>query len=211
MAGAWFLGPRKNVHCGNPNHNIPFVILGTALLWFGWMGFNAGSALNAGPLACQTFATSNTAAASAMIAWVFLDKLMGKLPSVVGACNGCVIGLVAITPACGFVTVGSSMVIGILGVLVCYFAGVYFNERTGIDDSLDVFTVHGLAGTVGILCTGIFTSIHVNPAGADGLIYGQGTTLAHHIAIILALIPGLLISSYAIFFITNLIIPMRKF
>ena len=211
LAGALFLGPRKSVHLGNRNGNIPFVLLGTALFWFGWMGFNAGSALAANPLACQTFCTTNTAAAASMITWLFLDKLTGKLPSVVGTCNGCVVGLVAITPACGFVTVGSSMVIGIIGCVVCYGVGVFFNERTGIDDSLDVFTVHGIGGTVGIICTGIFCSRHVNPAGADGLIYGHGLTLGKHLAIIVVLIPFLLIMSYACFFVVNLIIPLRKY
>ena len=210
LAGAMFLGPRKNVHLGNRNGNIPFVLLGTALFWFGWLGFNAGSALNAGPLACQVFCTTNTAAAAGMITWIFLDKLLGKLPSVVGTCNGVVIGLVAITPACGYVTVGSSMCIGAIACIVCYMAGLYFNERTGIDDSLDVFTVHGIGGTVGIICTGIFCSKHVNPSAPDGLIYGQGLTLGKHIAIVVVLIPFILIFSYTIFYLTNLIIPLRK-
>jgi Amt family ammonium transporter len=209
LAGASFLGPRKNVHIGNPNSNIPFTLLGTAFFWFGWLGFNAGSALNAGPLACHTFATTNTAAAAAMITWIFLDKLTGRLPSVIGACNGCVVGLVAITPACGFVTVGSSMVIGVIGCIVCYFMGVYFNERTGIDDSLDVFTVHGVGGTVGIICTGIFCSNNVNPSAPNGLIYGQGLTLGKHLAIIVVIIPCILISSYACFYLVNLVIPLR--
>ena len=211
LAGAMFLGPRTNVHLGNRNGNIPFVLLGTALFWFGWMGFNSGSDLRAGPLASQAFCTTNTAAAAGMITWIFLDKLLGKLPSVVGTCNGVVIGLVAITPACGYVTVGSSMCIGAIACIVCYMAGLYFNERTGIDDSLDVFTVHGIGGTVGIICTGIFCSKHVNPLVPDGLIYGQGLTLGKHLAIVCVLIPFIFIFSYAIFYMTNLIIPLRKY
>jgi Amt family ammonium transporter len=146
-----------------------------------------------------------------MITWIFLDKLTGRLPSVIGACNGVVIGLVAITPGCGFVTVGSSMVIGIITCIVCYFTGVYFNERTGIDDSLDVFTVHGMGGTVGIILTGIFCSNNVNPSAPNGLIYGEGLTLGKHLAITVVIIPCILISSYACFFLVNLIIPLRKF
>ena len=113
-------------------------------------------------------------------------------------------------PACGYVTVGSAMCIGAIAGIVCYGAGLYFNERTGIDDSLDVFTVHGIGGTVGVNCTGIFCCKHVNPAAPDGLIYGQGLTLGKHIAIIVVLIPFLLIYSYACFYIVNLIIPLRK-
>jgi Amt family ammonium transporter len=177
-----------------------------------------------------------------MITWIFLDKLTGRLPSVIGACNGVVIGLVAITPGCGFVTVGSSMVIGIITCIVCYFTGVYFNERTGIDDSLDVFTVHGMGGTVGIILTGkkatkdlinesvknqqilsfrektnflfdilgIFCSNNVNPSAPNGLVYGEGLTLGKHLAITVVIIPCILISSYACFFLVNLIIPLRK-
>ena len=121
LAGAIFLGPRKVAV--NNNANIPFVLLGTALFWFGWLGFNSGSALSAGPLAGQAFATTNTGAAAGMITWIFLDKIMGRLPSVVGACNGVVVGLVALTPSCGWVTVGGGMCIGCIATLVCYFVG----------------------------------------------------------------------------------------
>jgi Amt family ammonium transporter len=122
-----------------------------------------------------------------------------------------VVGLVAITPGAGYVTVGSAMVIGSLACLVCYIVGIIFKERSGIDDSLDVFTIHGVSGTVGFLCTGIFCSKHVNPTVKDGLIYGQGETLAKHIAATLVLIPCIMIVTYSCCFIANLIIPLRKY
>ena len=171
LAGAIFIGPRKIVVT---NHaNIPYILLGTSFFWFGWLGFNAGSAVSAGALASQAFATTNTGAAAGMVTWILMDKIMGRLPSVVGACNGVVVGLVALTPSCGFVTVGGGMCIGCIATLICYFVGMYFHELSGIDDSLDVFTIHGLGGTVGYICTGIFCSLGANPYGADGLIYGQ--------------------------------------
>ena len=117
----------------------------------------------------------------------------------------------AITPACGYVTVGSSMVIGFVASMICYAVGVFFNERSGIDDSLDVFTIHGVGGTVGVICTGIFCSKNINAAGADGLIYGEGLTLGKHLAVVVVIIPCIMISTYMICVIVNLIIPMRKF
>jgi len=187
LAGAIFLG-KRNVRV-NSNANIPFVLLGTALFWFGWLGFDAGSACNAGPLAGQAFATTNTGAAAGMVTWIFLDKMMGKLPSIIGACNGCVVGLVALTPSSGWVTVGGGMCIGCIATLICYFVGTVFNELSGIDDSLDVFTVHGLGGTIGFICTGIFCSLGANASGADGLIYGKGLTWGKHLAVCCCIIP----------------------
>ena len=207
LAGAIFIGPRKVV--ANNHANIPYVLLGTSFFWFGWLGFNAGSAVSAGALASQAFATTNTGAAAGMVTWILMDKIMGRLPSVVGACNGVVVGLVALTPSCGFVTVGGGMCIGCIATLICYSAGLFFQELSGIDDSLDVFTIHGLGGTVGFLCTGIFCSLGANPYGADGLIYGQGMTLAKHLAVCCAIIPLIMVVTYAIMFVCDLVIPMR--
>lgn len=207
LAGAVYMGPRR-MSSSQPA-NIPFIMLGTAIFWFGWLGFNSGSALGASGLASIAFATTNTSGASGMLTWIFLDFLLGKPSGAVGACNGIVVGLVAITPACGYVTVGSAMVIGAIATLVCYTVGHFMKERSHVDDSLDVFAVHGIGGLVGFLCTGIFCSKHINPAGPDGLIYGEGITLAKHIAIVLVLVPCLLISSYAIFYVTDKIIPVR--
>lgn len=144
-----------------------------------------------------------------MLTFIFLDFLLGKPTSAVGACNGIVVGLVAITPACGYVTVGSALVIGIIAGGICYAAGILMKQRTSVDDSLDVFAVHGLGGTVGFLCTAIFSSLDVNPAGANGLIYGQGITLAKHIAIVLCIAPCIFISTYCIFAVVDFIVPLR--
>ena len=209
LAGAYFIGPRKYSDATHTPPNIPFIMIGTGIFWFGWLGFNSGSALSSGGLASVAFATTNTAGASAMLTWIYLDFVLGKMTSAVGACNGIVIGLVAITPACGYVTVGSAMVIGCLAVLVCYTVGHFMKKNQGVDDSLDVFAVHGVGGIVGFLCTGIFSSKHINSAGADGLVYGEGLTLAKHIAIVLAVAPIIFIVTYGIFSAIDFFVPVR--
>jgi len=155
-----------------PPHNLPFTLLGAGLLWFGWFGFNAGSALSAGGLAVSAFVVTNTAAAAATLAWILMDWIVKGRPTALGAASGAVAGLVAITPAAGFVSPLAAIAIGALGGIVC-FSVVSFRAKTGIDDSLDVFGVHGIGGTVGALLTGVFASTAVNPAGADGLLHGN--------------------------------------
>ncbi|MFA7073963.1 MAG: ammonium transporter [Endomicrobiaceae bacterium] len=150
-----------------PPHSLPLTLLGTALLWFGWFGFNAGSALSAGSLAASAFVATHVGAGSALLAWMFVEWLLKGKPTMLGALSGALAGLVAITPASGFVTPISAMFIGIAGGLVCYFA-VNFKEKLGYDDSLDVVGVHGVGGLVGALLTGIFATTLVNSAGADG-------------------------------------------
>ena len=193
----------------NQQTNIIIKLYGTGLLWFGWLGFNVGSAGAANALACQAFATTNVSGAASMMTWVFLDYLIGRQSSAVGACNGVVIGLVAVTPACGYITVGGAMVTGCMSCVVCYIVGIVFKERSNIDDSLDVFAVHGVAGTCGVFFTAFFCSKDVNPAGYDGVVYGHGTTLGKHIAVILVSIPSIMISSYVLCMITNAFIPLR--
>jgi len=158
------LGKRKG-H-GDENmlpHNMTYVLLGTGLLWFGWFGFNAGSALSANALAALAFTNTNTAAAMAAIVWAGLDWIRNGKPSALGFASGAVAGLVVITPAAGFVTVKSSMVMGILVALVCYGA-VFLKEKFGYDDSLDTFGVHGVGGTLGAVLTGVFADPAVNAA-----------------------------------------------
>ena len=206
---ALFLGPRLSRREDTPA-NVPFVLLGTGLLWFGWLGFNAGSALSAGSLACQAFVTTMMSGASGMVTWIMMDNLLGKQASAVGACNGIVVGLVAITPSCGYITVGGAMCVGFLACSISYSIGTFVMKGLkSIDDSLDVTTIHGVGGLVGFLCNGIFGSLHVNPAGQDGLVYGQGITLAKHIAVVLCVVPCVVASTYAIFYITNCIVPVR--
>jgi len=156
-----------------PPHNMTYTLLGAALLWFGWFGFNAGSALQANELAVSAFIATNTAAAMAALAWLVIDWIVTKKPTVLGAATGAVAGLVAVTPAAGFVTPMAAIAIGVLVALVCYLAVAVIKQRLGYDDSLDAFGVHGVGGTVGALLTGVFATRLVNPAGADGLLYGN--------------------------------------
>ncbi|HVR31070.1 MAG TPA: ammonium transporter [Thermoanaerobaculia bacterium] len=159
-----------------PPHNLPFTLLGAGLLWFGWFGFNAGSALSAGGLATGAFVATNTAAAAATLAWILMDWFVKGKPTALGAASGAVAGLVAITPAAGFVSPLAALAIGALGGMVC-FGVVSYRARTGIDDSLDVFGVHGIGGTVGALLTGVFASTAVNSGGGDGLLHGNPSLL----------------------------------
>lgn len=156
-----------------PPHNMTYTLVGAALLWFGWFGFNAGSALAANELAVSAFINTHIAAAMAALSWLVIDWFVTKRPTVLGAATGAVAGLVAITPAAGFVSPMSAIAIGVLAALVCYIAVAVIKQRLGYDDSLDAFGVHGVGGTVGALLTGVFASKVINPSGADGLIYGN--------------------------------------
>jgi len=156
-----------------PPHNMTYTLMGAALLWFGWFGFNAGSALAANELAVTAFINTNTATAAAAIGWVIIDWLLNKKPTVLGAATGAVAGLVAITPASGFVSPVSSICIGLIVAVVCYIAVAVIKQRLKYDDSLDAFGVHGVGGTVGALLTGLFAQKVYNSGGADGLFFGN--------------------------------------
>lgn len=158
-------------------HNIPFVVLGAALLWFGWFGFNAGSALSANGLAVNAFLTTNTAAAAAMLSWMAFEWMLNGKPTALGAATGGVVGLVAITPAAGFVDVLSAILIGLIAAPLSYFAISVAKKKLGYDDSLDAFGCHGVGGTWGAIATGIFASKSINPAGANGLLFGNPSQL----------------------------------
>ncbi|WP_141735454.1 ammonium transporter [Oligoflexus tunisiensis] len=202
LAGALMLGRRKD-HNGEAHTpaNIPFIILGTGMLWFGWFGFNAGSALGANELAAQAFATTNTASASAALSWIFFDMLKGRKPSAVGACIGAVVGLVAITPAAGFVSIGASIFIGAFSAIVSSFM-VSLKSKTAIDDTLDVFPCHGVGGAMGMLLTGVF-------AKDVGLAFGSTQTFLMH-CLALVLVSGFsFFGSYLLYKLTDWIIPMR--
>ena len=165
-----------------PN-NIPVTILGAILLWFGWFGFNAGSSLGANELAVNAFLVTNTAAACAALAWMALSWLYGK-PSAIGIVTGAVVGLVAITPASGFVSAGSAVIIGVAASVISYYC-IKMRERLGLDESLDVWACHGMGGTWGAVATGIFADKSVNPAGIDGLIFGNPNLLLTQISAVL--------------------------
>jgi len=172
LAIAFVIGKRKGFgkQAMEP-HNIPMVILGAALLWFGWFGFNGGSAVASNGLATSAFVVTNTAAAAAALMWTLLSWYH-KRPSVLGAATGGVVGLVAITPASGFVTPMAAIVIGAVGAVISYYA-MLFRSKQNVDDSLDVWACHGLGGTWGAIATGIFATVAVNSAGANGLLYGN--------------------------------------
>jgi ammonium transporter, Amt family len=174
LAATLFIGKRKGYnHKPIPPHNLPHTVLGTALLWFGWFGFNAGSALAANGLAVNAFVVTNTAAAAAGLTWAFIEWIHNGKPTIFGTATGAVAGLVAITPAAGFVGVLPAIVIGIFVSIFCFLMVAVVKPRLGYDDSLDAFGVHGIGGIWGALATGLFASKLVNPAGADGLFFGN--------------------------------------
>jgi Amt family ammonium transporter len=173
LAAALVIGKRKGYgHQPMPPHNLPFTVMGASLLWFGWFGFNAGSALAANGLAAHAFMTTNTATAAAALGWMFTEWSSRGKPTVLGAASGAVAGLVAITPAAGYVTPMAAIIIGAVAGFICYSA-CNLKSRLGYDDSLDVVGVHGVGGTWGALATGIFATKLVNDAGGDGLLYGN--------------------------------------
>jgi Amt family ammonium transporter len=210
LAGALVLKRRKD-HIEKKElqpANIPFVLLGTGLLWFGWFGFNAGSALGANGLAASAFATTNTASAAAGLSWVFFDVIRGRKPSALGFCIGAVVGLVAITPAAGFIGIPQSVMLGFLAAIVSNLV-VHYKSKTAIDDTLDVFPCHGVGGMVGMLLTGVFATKAVNSLGNDGLLYGNFELLKNQVLGLLIVVGYSFTVSYGIFKLIDLIHPLR--
>ena len=201
LAGALVLKPRKSTTATSPA-NIPYVLIGTGLLWFGWFGFNAGSAVGAGSLGVYAFATTNTAAAAAGLSWMFWDVIRGKKPSVLGFCIGAVVGLVAITPAAGFVGVPQAIFIGFIAAIISNVVAEFLKSKTRYDDPLDVFACHGIGGMTGMLMTGIFGNKTVNSVVVDGqfLIQLKGMALAVVYSFVV---------SFILFKVINMILPMR--
>ena len=190
-------------------HHLPMTVLGAALLWFGWFGFNAGSALGANGLAANAFITTQAAAAMATVSWVACEWMHHGKPTILGAASGCVAGLVAITPAAGFVAPLPAVIIGLIGGIVCYFAVAVVKEKFGYDDSLDAFGVHGIGGTWGAVATGLWCSTEINPAGADGLFYGSADTLiAQLISIVVAYVFAI-VGSYILFKVVSCFMQVR--
>ena len=190
-------------------HNLPFTVLGAALLWFGWFGFNAGSALAADGLAATAFVNTNTATAAAGLAWALIEWRHNGSPTILGAATGAVAGLVAITPACGFVNPMNAMLIGIIVAFVCYIAVAVMKGKLGYDDSLDAFGVHGVGGTVGTLLTGIFAQKAINPAGADGLLFGNLHTFGIQCLMLVVTVVFAAIMTFILFKIVDAAIGMR--
>jgi Amt family ammonium transporter len=203
LAGAMFLGPRTGFSDNKHSDpaNIPYVMLGTGMLWFGWFGFNSGSALGANTTAVLAFATTVVASAAAMISWIFFDAARGKKVSAMGACIGAVVGLVAITPACGYVTIPQALFIGFISAIISNLA-VRAKNRSNLDDTLDVFPCHGIGGIVGMILTGVF-------AKDVGLFYGHTTTFFYHMLALVIVSVFSFGGSYILYIITDKIVPLR--
>jgi Amt family ammonium transporter len=210
LVAAWVLGKRITHRPGEEvePHDIPMVVLGCALLWFGWFGFNAGSALAANGLAVSAFLNTNTAAAMAALTWLTISWAHKGQPSVVGATAGAVAGLVAITPAAGYVTPGASILIGLLVALVCYGA-VMLRDRMKVDDALDVWAVHGVGGTVGAICTGLFATTVINSGAANGALYGNVGQLWIQIVAVTAAWVFSGVMTFVILKVVNVFVPLR--
>jgi len=210
LVTAIVIGRRKNLDSNAPApHNLPFVVLGAGLLWFGWFGFNAGSALAANGLAVNAFVVTNTAAAAAGLSWGLIEWMHNGKPTMFGTASGAVAGLVAITPAAGFVNVISAIIIGLLVSVFCFIAVTMIKPKLGYDDSLDAFGVHCVGGIWGALATGLFASKAVNPAGADGLFFGNPKQFLIQAIAVLITIAYTFIVTFIIYKLVDLIIGIR--
>jgi len=210
LVTALILGKRVNLDKNVPTpHNMPLVVLGTGLLWFGWFGFNAGSALAANGLAVNAFVVTNTAAAAAGLSWALIEWIYNGKPTIFGVCSGAVAGLVAITPAAGFVSVVPAIIIGLLVSVFSFIAVTVIKPKLGYDDSLDAFGVHCVGGIWGALATGLFTSKLVNPQGADGLFFGNPKQFMIQALTVLVTIGYTFVVTFAIYKLVDLLIGVR--
>ncbi|MDD4899075.1 MAG: ammonium transporter [Candidatus Omnitrophica bacterium] len=207
---AIFIGRRKNLdHNAPAPHSLPFVVLGTGLLWFGWFGFNAGSALAANGLAVNAFVVTNTAAAAAGLSWALIEWIHNGKPTMFGAASGAVAGLVAITPASGYVSVVPAIAIGTLVSVFCFIAVSMIKPRLGYDDSLDAFGVHCVGGIWGALATGLFASKAVNAAGSNGLFFGNPKQFLVQLYAVGATLIYSIIATFVIYKVVDLIFGIR--
>ncbi len=209
LAGAVVVGKRKGY--GKTNftpHNLPMTVLGAGILWFGWFGFNAGSALAANELAGTAFMATHLAAAAGMLSWLAAEKLGHGKATTLGAASGAVAGLVCITPAAGYVGPMAAIAIGLIAGLVCYF-GISLKNKFGFDDALDVVGIHGVGGITGALLTGVFATTAVNSAGADGLLYGNASLMLEQVIAVVATVAFSFSISWALFKILDKTIGLR--
>jgi Amt family ammonium transporter len=210
LVTAIFIGKRNGyVKQPTPPHNLPFSVLGAAMLWFGWFGFNAGSALGANALAANAFLVTNTAGAAAALSWAFLDWKFNGNPTILGTITGAVAGLAAVTPAAGFVGVLGAIVIGAVSSVFCFIAVSFLKHRFSYDDSLDAFGVHGIGGIWGTLAVGLFATKAINAAGADGLFFGNSKQLLIQLVATLVTAVYAFIVSWIIYKIVDLVIGVR--
>ncbi len=211
LAGALYLRRRKSVIEENvlPPANIPYVLLGTGLLWFGWFGFNAGSAVGASSLAVTAFSTTHVAAAAAGLSWVLFDVTKGKKVSALGFSIGAVVGLVAMTPASGFVTVPVAIFIGVVAAIISNILA-HWRLNSKLDDSLDVFPCHGVGGMVGMIMTGVFANSAINSAvTSNGLFYGETELFLKHLLALVIVSVYAFVVSYVLLILTNKLVPLR--
>ena len=209
LVTALYLGKRKHFPVAVAPHNLPFTVLGAGLLWFGWFGFNAGSALSANGIAVNAFVVTNTAAAAAGLTWAVIDWLHSGKPTMFGTITGAVAGLVAITPAAGFVGIIPAILIGIGVSIVCFLMVAIVKTKFGYDDSLDAFGVHGIGGIFGALATGLFASKLINPAGADGLFNGNPKLLLIQLGAVLFTLIYSLVVTFVILKVVDKLIGVR--
>jgi len=208
LVGAMYLKKRKSyVHAPA---RITYVLLGTGLLWFGWFGFNAGSAFGANLLSVNALATTTTASAAAAFTWIIFDSVRGRKPSAMGTCIGAVVGLVAITPAAGFISIAHSLTVGVVSSIVSNLM-VEWRTKSNIDDTLDVFPCHGVGGIVGFLLTAVFADQHINAANTtgNGLFFGETTLFRVHLLTTLGVAVFVFIGTYLLLKLTDLITPLR--
>ena len=190
-------------------HNIPMTVLGAAILWIGWFGFNAGSALGANELAANAFVVTQVAAAAGLLGWVLVEWIRSGKPTILGAVSGAIAGLVAITPAAGYVTVLPSVAIGLIGGGICYTAVAIVKERFGYDDSLDAFGVHGIGGMWGAIATGLWATTAVNPDGANGLFYGETNLFVAQVISIGVAVIFAVVGSTVLYKVVNALVALR--
>jgi ammonium transporter, Amt family len=202
------IGKRKSEHVPSP-HNLPLVVLGTGLLWFGWFGFNAGSALGVNKVAINAFIATNTAAAAAGISWALLEWIRNGKPTVFGIVTGSVAGLATVTPASGFITASAAVLIGIAASIVCFIAVAVIKPKFNYDDSLDVFGVHGIGGMLGTLAVGLFASTAINPAGPNGMFFGNPKQLLLQAVGVLAVAAFAFVGTWVLYKLVDIFFGMR--
>jgi Amt family ammonium transporter len=190
-------------------HNLPFSVLGAGLLWFGWFGFNAGSALAANGTAVNAFVVTNTAGAAAALTWALIDWMINGNPTMLGTISGAIAGLAAITPAAGFVGVGAALIIGIVASILCFIAVSFVKRALHYDDSLDAFGVHGISGIWGTIATGLFASKAINQAAADGLLAGNSKQFFVQLIAVAATVTYVFIGTFTIFKLVDVVIGVR--
>lgn len=210
LTAAIVIGPRfEHLKKDQKPHNIVLFLIGAAILWFGWFGFNAGSALGANEIAALAFINTQVAAAAGGLGWLLIEWKIRQKPTLVGAATGAIAGLVGITPAAGFVTVLSALLIGLIAAPICYFAIHFIKARFKYDDTLDAFGVHGISGIWGAIATGIFATTDVNPAGNNGLLYGNPEQVLYQLIGVGTAIALASIGTYLILKFIQLFIPLR--